>query len=305
MNKIAIIGAGGIGGYYGLKLASAGFPTVLMARGAHLLAIQKNGIAVLEKGTMHTVNTDTVDGDNIEEYAKLSDADWVIFTVKSQDTAITARKIKPYIKNAHILSLQNGVDNELVLQEIFETSVVGGYCIKMGTHRIAPGVVEATGDGIVVFGEYPRGVSARTEALVDIFNKAEVAFRVSEDIRRELWQKLVLNNGCNPLSALIDKDTGFLTHNVHTQPLVKAMMKEAAEAAQADHVDISNKEVEEMFTLIYSLVPLPTSMQMDRKANRPLELNAISGAVCQRMRQLGKRAPTTEIIDALLRALSA
>ena len=305
MKTIAIIGSGGIGGYYGFKLAAAGFHTILMARGEHLLAIRKNGIEIREKGARHVMQTESVDGENEQEYAKLTQADWVIFTVKSHDTESTAKKIHPYIQNAHVLSLQNGVDNELSLQNILGKPVVGGYCIKMGAHRTAPGVIEATGDGLVVFGEYPRGLSARTEELVGIFDKAEVAFRVSEDIRRELWQKLVLNNGCNPLSALIDKDTGFLSHNVYTQPLVKAMMQEAAEAAKADHVEITSEEVEEMFTLIYELVPLPTSMQMDRLAKRPLELDAISGAVCQRMRQLGKSAPVTATVDALLRALSA
>src|SRR5699024_1989717 len=122
----------------------------------------------------------------------------------------------------------------------------------------------------------------------------------SADIRRELWRKLVLNNGVNPLSAVTGWDSHRLTHDTGMAPQVKRLMREAAAAARADGVILDDDDVMAMFTVIHDLDAIKTSMLVDREHGRPLELDAICGAVLARSRQLGLDAPGTELVMALL-----
>ncbi|MGO1692740.1 MAG: ketopantoate reductase family protein [Marinobacter sp.] len=123
---------------------------------------------------------------------------------------------------------------------------------------------------------------------------------VSEHIRYELWRKLVINNGVNPLSALTGLDTQSLTHHPEFSLIVYGMMAEAAAASKADGLDLGKEDVDEMFGLISSFKAIKTSMLVDKEKGRPLELDSIAGAVLRRSRMLGIGAPYTATVSALL-----
>ena len=311
--RIAILGAGAIGCYYGTRLLNAGHKVVFIARGVHLQAIQENGLV------MHHPSFDfsgSVEACDIHEYFKRykpSDFDAVLICVKATATQEIALNIKQWFEDHDhgtiILSLQNGIDNERLLAEALGVEYVfGGLAVRIGGNIIAPGVVEATGVAQVIYGPWPYADSAagkkynkQLDRLTDAFNKADIPTRQVDDIRRELWRKLVINNGVNPLSALTQLKTGALTQHEEFAPLVREMMRETALVARADDEELTDKDVEEMFELIRTFDSIKASMLIDREKGRPLELEAISGVILQRAETLGVKVPYTQMVYALLK----
>jgi 2-dehydropantoate 2-reductase len=183
--------------------------------------------------------------------------------------------------------------------------------VRIGSHLTAPGVIEAVGPAQVVLGRWPTAERAPEsgtkllDGLDSIFNNAGIPTRVTDNIRLELWRKLVVNNGANPLSALTGLDTGTLVHDPGLSQIVYGLMAEATAAASADSVELSEADCREMFELLRHFDPIKTSMLVDFEHHRPLELKEICGAVLSRSRQLGREAPYTFTIYQLLRRISS
>lgn len=208
-------------------------------------------------------------------------------------------------------SLQNGVDNEPVLAQALGADwVVGALAVRIGSHVTAPGRVGATGPGQILWGPWPSREAAAAgvrraplERWTAAMNAAGIPTREVEDIRRELWRKLVINNGVNPLSALTGLDTASLSHHPALGPVVLELMRETVRAAAADEVRLDERDAAEMFELIRGFDPIKTSMLMDREHGRSLEREAICGAVLRRAERLGMAAPYTRTVDAVLQLL--
>lgn len=304
--KCLIIGAGGIGCYYGARLLQAGHAITLVARGEHLQAMQQQGLQV-EHETLHF--REPVDALSMEELLaqrSCSDYDLIMLTLKSGATADWLAQSRDWLAQAKtpVLSLQNGVDNEpLIAAQIGAERTLGGLAVRIGGHIIAPGQVEARGPAQVVLGCWPATTEEdnRLDDLAGQLNAAGIPTRVSSNIRHELWKKLLINNGVNPLSALTGLDTRSLTADPVLGPTVYRMMQETARAARADDVELTQADVDEMFALISNFDAIKTSMLVDREKGRPLELDEISGAVIRRCRALGEEAPWTELTERLLR----
>ncbi|WP_440995539.1 ketopantoate reductase family protein [Arhodomonas sp. SL1] len=309
--RVVIIGIGGIGGYYAARLQRTGNEVIAVARGRQLEALQHNGLRV-EHPEFHFAEAMTaVDMPGLHAHDPAA-VDAVLLATKSASTPEIARGLREWFDGrghrTAVLSLQNGVDNEPLLAEALgDDLVIGGLSIRVGTHVTAPGVVEATGPGQVTAGVWPDRASApagiATERLPHILSGLEVAgvpVQETDDIRRELWRKLVINNGVNPISAVTGWDSWHLTHDERIAPLLKRLMRETASVARADGVTLNERDVEEMFAIIHDLDPIKTSMLVDREHGRPLELDAICGAVLERARRLGEDTPATEMVSALL-----
>ena len=184
--------------------------------------------------------------------------------------------------------------------------VLGGLAVRIGSHLTAPGIIEAVGPAQVVLGQWPTAAatSHSTELLkrLDaVFNEAGIPTRITDNIQLELWRKLVVNNGVNPLSALTRLDTGALMSDAGLAQIVWGLMAEATAAAAADGVMLTDADCQEMFELIRHFDPIKTSMLVDFEHHRPLELEEICGAVLSRSRQLQREAPYTFTIYHLLR----
>ncbi len=307
--RYAIIGAGGIGAYYGARLQDNGHDVIFLARGAHLRALRQKGLVVRHPDWQFAAPVRALSLDEFLETHVPGDVDVLVLAIKAIDTRRVAHQLAPWLgdSQAVVLSLQNGVDNEPVLAEIVGVQrVLGGLAVRIGSHIVDPGVVEAVGPAQVITGVWPNAQSdgQRTRVLRQIvaeFNEAGIPTQLTEDIQRELWRKLVINNGVNPLSALTHLDTRTLSHDPGMSVIVYGMMQEARLAAAADGVTLSEADGDEMFQLIRQFDAIKTSMLVDVEQGKAIELDEICGAVLERSAQLGIQAPFTHTIYHLLR----
>lgn len=306
--KLLIIGAGGIGGYYAARLAGAGHDVVLTARGDHLKAIQGRGLKVDYEGRIFDCRLPAYDHASLIQACQPDDFDLVIVALKSTATEPVMTELGDWLRSGTVpvLSLQNGVDNEpLIAVVVGESRVLGGLAVRIGGHISGPGEVFAEGVAQIVMGAWPEQAPADAripllDRLQTAFNLAGIPTTVTDNIRYELWRKLVINNGVNPLSALTGLDTRSLTHHPEFGRIVYGMMAETVAASRAEGVNLSQQDLDEMFELISTFNAIKTSMLVDKEKGRPLELDSIAGAVQRRCRQLGIEAPYTTTVSALL-----
>ena len=307
MLRLLIVGAGGIGGYYAARLLHAGHEVVLTARGAHLAALQEQGLTVQYGDEVWSFPVEAMDHSGVVARYAPDDFDAIVVTLKSTATETMLAELGPWLYHGKVpvLSLQNGVDNEPALASLLgEHRVLGGLAVRIGGHIVQPGVVEAEGPAQIVMGEWPlaAGSDHRGLLLQELqaeFEAAGIPTTVSENIRYELWRKLVINNGVNPLSALTGLDTWSLTHHPEFQKIVHGMMAETVAASKADNVNLGPEDLAEMFDLISNFNAIKTSMLIDKEKGRPLELDSIAGAVLRRCERLGIEAPYTRTVNAL------
>ncbi|NMT63044.1 ketopantoate reductase family protein [Marinobacter orientalis] len=309
MLKLLMIGAGGIGGYYAARLLDAGHEVVLTARGSHLSALRENGLMVHYEGRDLFHRPEAFDHQQIISRFHPDDFDVIAIALKATATASVVAELGDWLRRGQtpVLSLQNGVDNEPLLEEaIGADRVIGGLAVRIGGHIVRPGVIEAEGVAQIVMGEWPaasQGESPHKQllgTLASAFNDSGIPATLSDNIRYELWRKLVINNGVNPLSALTGLDTRTLTQHPEFGKIVYGMMAETVKASKADNVKLLQKDLDEMFELISSFNAIKTSMLVDKEKGRPLELDSIAGAVLRRCRSLGIEAPYTSTVTALL-----
>lgn len=304
--KCLILGAGGVGCYFGARLLNAGHEVLFVARGKHLDAIQECGLKVAHPDMFFDQKVDAVDIDALKEFNS-SSFDVIFLATKSTATHEIALFLKEWIadktNNPYIVSLQNGVENEDILcQHLGVDKIIGGLTRKIGAHVIAHGEVEAVGRAETLLGlmrDSKEGVSF-LEDLTHILNHASIPTEVFVDIRKELWKKLVINNGVNALCALLEVKTGIVMHHPKLSSIVKGLMQETALAAKALHVKISQEEVDAMFALILGFDSIKPSMLVDVEHQRSLEIEQICGVVVRNLHIQGLDAPYTKSISALL-----
>lgn len=305
---IVIWGAGGIGCYYGARFLQAGHQVSFIARGEHLHALQRDGLTLAHERFPFQGDLNAYSAEQFTQTYSCDQVDLVIVCLKNTATESFIVQHKEWLKQGSclVMSLQNGVDNEPMLAALLgEGRVLGGLAVRIGGHILEPGKVEARGVAQIVFGAWPDSRHAKLDdkylqELEREFSAAEIDATLSTDIRYELWRKLLINNGVNPLSALSGLDTRSLTSHPQLGTAVYQMMEETAAAAQSEGVDIQQRDVDEMFQLISQFDAIKTSMLVDREKGRPLELDGICGSVVRRLEASGKKAPLTSLVMALL-----
>lgn len=308
MLRVAIIGAGGIGCYYGARLQSANHKVVYIARGEHLDALASSGLTLTHPNFTFENKVTACSLSSFVEQYKPTDFDIYLLCVKATVTEEIAKELQPWLdrfqQTITIISLQNGVDNEAILKKYLPDSfVVGGLAVRIGGHISKPGFVEAKGVAQLIIGKWPNADEKYNSQLIAwslLFEKAKIPTRVVSNIRFELWRKLLINNGVNPLSALTGLDTKKLTHHPRFGKIVYQLMKEVAQVSCVDHEVISTKDVDEMYDLIRTFEPIKTSMLVGYEKGRPLELDEICGAVLKRSEVIDVSVPYTEVVHALL-----
>jgi len=311
--KFAIIGAGGIGCYYGARLVLASYEVDFIARGAHLEALKTDGLQVSHESL--TFN-EKVNAMSAEECWKKppSSYDVLIVCVKASQTSELAQDLKSWLLSHQVkptdaplvLSLQNGIENEQQITAETEVPVVGGIARRIGAHITSPGVVEAVGPAQVILGGWPNESASlipksKLESLCVVLNAAKVPTEYSSDIKLELWRKLIINNGVNALAALVEEKTGVITRDIELSKIIKGLMREAAKAAESVDVFLSDGDVNKMFDLIYTFDSIKPSMLVDREKGRPLELDEICGVVITGCEKQGLDAPYTRTVYSVLR----
>jgi len=297
--RVLIVGAGGVGGYFGAKLARAGVPVTLLARGAHLAAIQRDGLRVRSAIDGESVATVTA----VADVAGLPPADVVLFCVKSFDTETAAAAIRPAIgPDTAVVSLQNGVDNEDTLAGVLGPGhAVGGVAYVFATIE-SPGVIAHRFAGHLVFGELDGRPSARLEALRAAFEKAGVRAEVAGDIRRALWLKYVMISAQAGMTALTRAPIGVVRAVPESRLMYRRIAEELAALAAASGVALGADAVDNVMKAADGLAAEAySSLHHDLTQGRRLELESLHGHAVRLGERLGVPTPMVFAVYAALK----
>lgn len=298
--KIAVMGTGGVGGYFGGRLAAAKFDVTFIARGQHLDAIRRDGLKVeSENGDLHIHPTKVTDVP-----ADIGPVDYVLFAVKLWDTVPAAHGIRPLIgARTAVISFQNGVDAENQLSYVLGRAHVMGGIAQIAALIAAPGLIRHTGTmANLIFGELGGERSQRSENLLAAFRTAGVDAEISQDIEKTIWQKFVFLVGLSGLTTVTRHSIGPVREDPRTRELLVLVMKETVAVARAKHISIDDGFVDDRLTLIDTLpADMTSSMQHDFERGNRLELDWLSGAVESMGQALGVDTPANSFIYTALK----
>jgi len=301
--RIAIVGAGGVGGYFGAKLARAGESVVMLARGAHLDAIRRHGLRVRS-----AVDGEfTAKADAVESFADQAPVDMALFCVKSFDTREAAEALRPVLgRDTGVVSLQNGVDNEEILDDVLGAGrALGGAAFVFSTIE-SPGVIAHTLLGRIVFGELDGRVSERATRLRDALAAAGVPVELSTEIRRVLWEKYLLISAQAGTTALTRAPIGVIRQIPETWRMYRRIVEELAAVARAAGVTLPADVVETIIKNASALAPTAfSSLHHDLVHGRRLELEALHGHAVRLGERLGVPTPTVFAVYAALKPHAA
>ena len=293
--RIVVFGTGGVGGYFGGRVAQSGEDVTFIARGEHLRAIQTSGLRV-----------DSPFGDFLIHPAKATDdvteagqADLVIVAVKAWQVPEVARAMKPVVGPATtILPLENGVEApDQLAAELGSERVIGGLC-KIVSYIVEPGHIRHAGfEPSVTFGELNNRRTKRVERIQETFTKAGISSTVATDIKVALWTKFLFIISFSGIGALRGKPAGEIRTNPESRALLLKAMDEVYAVGRARGVDLPEDSVEKAMATVDSLPDDGTSsMQRDIASGRPSELESQNGAIVRMAREVGVEAPTHELI---------
>ena len=297
--RLVIVGAGGTGGYFGAKLAKAGEDVTFLARGAHLKAIQENGIrirsAVEGKWKIKVRAVET-----LQDHAPV---DLVLFCVKSFDTERAAESIKPVIgPDTGVLSMQNGVDNEEKIGRILGPGRVLGGVAYVFSNIEAPGVIAHHQFGRIVFGEMDGTISDRTRAFADACGRAAIPAEMVQDIRGTLWQKYVSLAPIAGATALTRLPVKFIREVPETHRLWQMQVEELLALAEREDAGLEPDMMERCASFLASLAPTNySSLYQDLAQGRRLELDAMHGYAVKLGERHGIPTPALFLVYAALK----
>jgi len=287
--KIVVFGAGGVGGYFGGKLAKAGFEVTFIARGKTLEAIKNNGLkvkSILGDFEVHPKVTDKV--------LEVKDADIIILAVKSWQIEDIAKQLKTVIKkSAMVLPLQNGADNADRLREILNPeNVLAGLC-KIVSKIESPGVINHFAfEPEIVFGEFDNVKTERVKSLKVVFDKAEFKSTLSDDIHLDIWKKFLFIATYSGIGALTRSIIGELRKEEHIRSMLYQTAHEIVTIANAKGIALKNTDIDMIMHVIDQLDPNTTaSMQRDVMDGKPSELDNFNGYIVRTGKQLHISTP--------------
>ena len=296
--RIAIMGAGGIGGCYGGLLAKAGFDVTLIARGAHLEAITEKGLRLVQPEGEFTVDVAATGNPSL-----VGTVDLVIFSVKAHQNLTAIPLIKPLIGvETTVLTIQNGVESaDEIGQEYGAERVLPGSAYVI-SNVVSPGVVKQQSQiPRVAFGESNGERSQRAIAVQDAFLKANIMAELSDDISRVLWSKLLYNSPANGMASAARLSPRDLIEYPEGRSMFKMAIQEVADVGTASGVPLGKDDVQGAMDLIAARpIGARGSMQADLESGRPLELDAIVGSVGRIGRKLNVPTPIFDILYTLL-----
>ncbi len=278
--RITILGAGGVGGYFGARLAQGGCDVGFVARGAHLAAMRDHGLRVDSKlGEIHLEKVRVSD-----DPVALGPADYVFVCVKLWDTEAALRAAAAIIgPETTVISFQNGVQKDDLLRRIVgEKRVVGGVGY-IGSKIGSPGVISHTGTmQRLVFGEYEGARSPRVVALHEACIRGGIDAEISTDIRRAIWEKFVFLVGLSATTTSMRSKLGPIAKNPTTRAFLLDVMREVVAVGRSHGVRLPEDFADQRLAFIDSLPPeMDSSMHADLDNGRRLEVDWLSGAVVE------------------------
>jgi 2-dehydropantoate 2-reductase len=288
--RIAIFGAGSIGGYFGGRLSQVGEDVVFIARGEHLNAMLKHGLQV-----------DSINGDfavqpvqATDDPSKIGEVDMVLVGVKAWQVSEAAEAMRPMIgPETFVLPLQNGLEAPAQLSEIIgEQHVLGGLC-GLFCYVAGPGhIVHAGTDPFVKFGELDNHRSQRVELLLDAFKRAGVNAEIPPNIQVAMWMKFLFITVWSGMGAMTRAPVGIWRSLPETRQMAELSLQEIIAVAAALDIALPEEALQIILTMYDGLVPQSTaSLQRDVMDGRPSELEAQIGAVVRFGQKAGVATP--------------
>jgi 2-dehydropantoate 2-reductase len=295
--KIAVIGAGAVGGYFGGMLARAGAPVLMIGRPAFVEAVKKNGLFL---DTVHFQESVRVEA--VTDLSGIRAAEIVLFCVKTTDNAATARAIAPQLASgALVVSLQNGVDNVEQIRAAAGIEALPAV-VYVGVSVPEPGRVKHVGRGDLAIG--PRNV--KTERVANLFERAGVPCRISENIVGDLWTKLIWNCALNAISALGKVKYGRIATSDDARKVVETAVYEVLAVAHAAGVHPPGLEdpltaLDGAFKITTQMAEAFSSTAQDMNRGKRTEIDSLNGYVSRRGAELGVPTPVNHALYTLVK----
>jgi len=293
--KIAVMGAGAVGCYYGGMLARAGHDVVLVARPAHVEAMQRQGLRLDTQTFQEQVRVQAS-----TQPEAVQGAQCVLFCVKSTDTESAGLAMAPYLaEGATVLSLQNGVDNAERLAAVLQRPVLPAV-VYVATAMAGPGHVRHFGRGELVVAPSPT-----SEPLAQTFAAADIPVQVSDNVAGALWAKLVLNCVYNPLSAITGLPYGEIVNSpgLNIPRMMDDIVQECLAVARASGIHVPEGTAEAVLPLAASMPGQISSTAQDLARAKHSEIDHLNGFIVRRGEALGIATPANRLLHILVRLL--
>ena len=297
--RIAIIGAGGVGGYFGARLQAAGTDVIFVARGAHLAALRERGLRLESpKGDLHLAHVQATD-----DAASVGVVDVVLLTVKMYDLDEASRMLGPLIgSDTVVVTLQNGVEAvDIVAKHVGREHVAGGVAYIAAVIS-EPGVIRHTSLDTLIFGELDRRPTGRLAALEQACLRAGFSARVSDDIDIDLWSKFARLSVFSGMTAVTRSPMGVLRSDPELLAMLIAACKETIAVGRARGVALPDRLMDEILQMVHTLPHhAKASMLEDLERGRRLELPWLSGGVVRLGAAAGVSTPIHAFIATVLK----
>jgi 2-dehydropantoate 2-reductase len=297
--RIAVMGSGGVGGYFGGLLAAAGEEVTFIARGEHLRAIRANGLRV------ESVHGDfsIVPAQATENSAGVGAVDLVLLATKSYALEEAAQAVRPLLgSGTAVLPLQNGVDApERLVAILGPEPVLGGLCY-VGSYVAAPGVIRQVSQfRRVIVGELNGEITPRVKAIIAVLARSGVVAETSADIRKALWTKFAFIAPFSGVGAVARVPAGEITGCPETRTLLEQAMREVEAVARKRSVSLEPDVVPQTMAFCDAMAPAQTaSMQRDILDGKPSELESIIGIMVRLGEELAVPVPAFRFFYAAL-----
>jgi 2-dehydropantoate 2-reductase len=292
--KVAVMGAGAVGCYYGGMLARAGHDVTLIARPRHVDAVQSDGLHMETRTFDEHVRLAAS-----SEPTAVQGADLVLFCVKSTDTEAAGALIRPHLApGTLVLCLQNGVDNADRLRTVLPEHAVAAAVVYVATEMAGPGHVRHHGRGELVIEP-----ASRSEAVAQAFIAADVPVEISGNVRGALWAKLILNCAYNAVSAIAQLPYGKTVQGEGVKDVMRDVVAECLAVAEAEGVQVQGDMHLAVDKLAGSMPNQFSSTAQDLARGKPTEIDYLNGLVVRRGEALGVATPANRVLWALVKLM--
>ena len=297
--RIAIVGAGGVGGYFGARLQQGGADVHFVARGAHLAALRTDGLRIESPlGNLHLSTVHVTDNPS-----DIGRVDLVWLAVKLWDTESAVRSMGALVgPETGIISFQNGVQKDDVLRQAFGDRAVMGGVGYIATNIDRPGVIKHTGTmQRLIFGEYDGRRSPRAVALLDACLRGGINAELSDDIRKAIWEKFVFLVGLSGSTTTMRETIGPIRSNPRARAFLFDLMRETVAVGRALGVALPSDFADQRLAFVDGLPgAMTSSMHHDLRAGKRLEVSWLSGGVAQLGEKAGVPTPMNRAVWDIL-----
>lgn len=294
--RIAIMGAGGVGGCLGGLLGKAGNDVWLIVRGEHLEAIRANGLKLVRPDTEFVVQVNATDNP-----AEVGPVDLVLFTVKTYQNRHVITTLKPLMGHeTSVITLQNGVESHEQLGAVLGPSNILPGAYWASSHILSPGVIGEDVPAQISFGEIDDTDSLRSPDIRKVFRDAGIETEISLDPLRVLWEKFIVLSALAGITSAAQTRPKELLKYPDARTMFCNAMEESLAVGLAKGINLPDNLVQDSLKYIESLPDFQNSMQGDYEAGRATELEALSGAVIRLGKQIGVKTPVHEFLYSVL-----